>query len=447
MRVEDLPLFELFTRLREAGLPLGLDEYQLLLRSLQAGFGLPDRAALARLCCRLWVKSAEEQQIFDYHFQEVMGQSDSVSEAEQDSKTDIVDDKLSPLRLYIALGLVLTLGLVTLQAYSSLNKPKLTETVELTTPTPEAPPTTTPTPEPTATQIPQAEATQETVTVTPNSSFPYLLILTLVPGLGVLTWLNKRRASKVTESLPAKLTRPIEDEIQVYQAVRQVTNSNRGESDRFLLKKDYFPVTRREMKQSWRYLRRLVREGTPTELDVEATVREIGRQGILLKPVFVPRRVNRTELLLLIDQGGSMVPFHTLSQRLVETAMQGGGLSAASIYYFHNCPSKYLYRNRACFEAEAVNDILQHLSSQHAGVLIFSDGGAACGGLNKQRGELTGQFLDQLRSKVRYMAWLNPMPRSRWVGTTAGEIAGLVPMFEFSRQGLDGAIGVLRGKM
>jgi uncharacterized protein with von Willebrand factor type A (vWA) domain len=30
---------------------------------------------------------------------------------------------------------------------------------------------------------------------------------------------------------------------------------------------DYFPVTRRQMKQSWRYLRRPVREGPLEELD------------------------------------------------------------------------------------------------------------------------------------------------------------------------------------
>ncbi|MEQ9671280.1 hypothetical protein [Coleofasciculus sp. G2-EDA-02] len=35
------------------------------------------------------------------------------------------------------------------------------------------------------------------------------------------------------------------------------------------------------MKQCWRYLRRPVREGIPTELDVEATVAKVGREGIL----------------------------------------------------------------------------------------------------------------------------------------------------------------------
>ncbi|NEO64467.1 MAG: CoxE, partial [Moorea sp. SIO4G2] len=68
MKVNDLPLMELFEKLQDAGLPLGIGEYEALLRALQAGFGIPDREALARLCCILWVKSQEEKQIFDKYF-------------------------------------------------------------------------------------------------------------------------------------------------------------------------------------------------------------------------------------------------------------------------------------------------------------------------------------------------------------------------------------------
>jgi len=69
---DNLPLLDLFTRLREAGLPLGIGEYQLLLRALGGGFGVSDRADLKRLCQTLWIKSSEEQCLFDYHFDQVM---------------------------------------------------------------------------------------------------------------------------------------------------------------------------------------------------------------------------------------------------------------------------------------------------------------------------------------------------------------------------------------
>lgn len=72
--MKDLPLLDLFTKLRSAGLPLGVDDYQAVLRSLQGGYGLTDRVALARVCRMLWVRSADEQQLFDYYFQQIVGE-------------------------------------------------------------------------------------------------------------------------------------------------------------------------------------------------------------------------------------------------------------------------------------------------------------------------------------------------------------------------------------
>ncbi len=46
---ELLPLQELFTRLREAGLPLGLRDYEAVVVALQGGYGVEDRSALERL--------------------------------------------------------------------------------------------------------------------------------------------------------------------------------------------------------------------------------------------------------------------------------------------------------------------------------------------------------------------------------------------------------------
>lgn len=241
--------------------------------------------------------------------------------------------------------------------------------------------------------------------------------------------------AKTTPLTPKQQAQP-EDALQVVRAVRQANAIETGE---------YFPVTRRQMKQSWRYLRRFVRNGPPTELDIEGTVNDFAREGILLQPALRPRRVNRAELLLLIDRDGSMMPFHELSSRLVETAAQGGRLAKADVYYFHNCVDRYIYQDPSCCEAELLVDVLTDYSN-NAGVMIFSDAGAARGGWNQERIDLTKQFLEQLQQRIRYITWLNPMPKSRWEVTTAGEIASLVPMFELSRQGLQGAIGVLRGK-
>jgi uncharacterized protein len=234
---------------------------------------------------------------------------------------------------------------------------------------------------------------------------------------------------------------------QIAMAVQPITaTSNPRSSDRFILAGDYLPVTQRQMKQSWRHLRRMVREGMKTELDLEQTVSQISSKGMLLEPVLVPRRVNRTELILLIDRDGSMAAFHALGERLVETAVMGGKLGKTETYYFKNCPMGYLYHDRVHSESETLAEVQTKLQRDRTVVLIFSDAGAARGGLNYDRVGLTLTFLQELRSHVRYVTWLNPMPKSRWAGTTAAEIARLLPMFDSTREGLDRAIDVLQGK-
>ncbi|WP_235006847.1 hypothetical protein [Calothrix rhizosoleniae] len=494
MQMNELPLQELFTRLREAGLVLGIDEYQLLLQSLQGGFGIADKVTLKRLCQTLWVKSAEGKAVLEYHFEQVMGSEAVVSTSETNSNTFVpipevksesvvqisevksktavpTEEKLpkqsghyksSQIITYVTLS-ILGVGIVwgivlSQQQQTSTQKP-------------------TPTPTPTHITKPKQEGTQSNLII-----WSLLSVAALSTGYLIFRWIAKRNAEQyndyknfapkdstpsdlapalasermtqqpvgdntfveeATPNLPAsrvtsKLIQTREDEIQVVKSVLRATNKH--------LTRDFFPITQRQMKQMWRYLRRPVREGKATELDVEATVNQIGHKGILLEPVLVPPRVNRAELLLLIDQDGSMVPFHTLSHRLAETALRGGRLGSAGIYYFHNCPVEYLYRDPYHQQGELVSDIVTHVCSEQTAVLIFSDAGAARRGYSEERYKLTKEFLAQLQQQVRYIAWLNPMPRKRWFGTTADKIVRLVPMFEVSRAGLQDAISVLRGR-
>ena len=356
MIVHDLPLLDLFTRLCEADLPLGIDDYQVLLRALQGGFGISDRDALMRLCKTLWVKSDDDGHVFNYHFEQVMART---IVGDQSSETSQISDEPKP------------------------------ETLSTST----------------------------------------------------------TRSTQSMKSFPTPTSEPmlqVEDDIQVARVMSQAAARDESAYSQFIQTDEYLPVSRRQMKQSWRYFRRLVHEGPPIELDVDATVKTISRLGFMFDPVLVPPRVNRAEMLLLIDQGGSMAPFHVLSRRLAETALRGGRLGSADTYYFHNWPVEYLYHDFAHHKFEPVKSILNRHHEQ-TGILIFSDAGAARGGFNMERYELTEKFLEQFKQKFRHIAWLNPVPLERWLGTTAGEILQLVPMFDVRRRGLDNAISVLRG--
>jgi uncharacterized protein len=450
-------------------LPLGLNDYQAVVKALQGGYGVEDMAALERLCRMLWVRSDDEQKVFEYCFAELMKGS---------VNPPILKD-LEPGSVPLALGararlgllknllkspwgtpiVILLLGLMTWSAITLISrfsqpdkKPSLpTKPENVAIPVPAQPVPVAPQPAP------------STPPLKPQSSPPSIgvwwffvlqLLAAAVTAIGIVLLLRRIQQSRsakpkerpsrnAIQKNPSKqLLNDSNDEIQIAKAMRKSEhrNSNAGSLT------DYLPVTQRQMKQSWRYLRRFVREGVPTELDVAATVRHIAQNGMLLNPVLVPPRRNQTELLLLIDQDGSMVAFHSLSVRLMETASRGGRLGDAGVYYFHNCPIDYLYHDPKHQQAEPLRDWFGQVSRSRSVVLIFSDAGAARGGANPERIAETKKFLAELRPQVRYVAWLNPLPKARWEGTSAEAIAQLTPMFEISRQGMDGAISALRGR-
>ncbi|NEP01734.1 MAG: hypothetical protein F6K58_24380 [Symploca sp. SIO2E9] len=357
MKLEELPLLDIFNSLRQRhGLLLGVDDYLVVLRSLQAGFGVPSRQEVEQLCCLVWAKSEEENRLVKRLFEQIWqyftvdSENDSLDATETSTQSSTLEDSLS-------------------------ETPPLDEA------------------------LPELE-TQPSLTLEP---------------------------------------------VQAVQAVRSSRRDRELKRPRYSLLTEYFPVTKRQMKQNWRSLRRLVREGVPTQLNVEATVAKMGREGILLEPVLMPPRCNRADLVLMIDQEGSMVPFHQLSRQLIETAKRGGRLRQTRVFYFHDYPDEYLYRHPAFLNAQPIAEVLEEIG-EWAMVLIVSDAGAARGNFDQERVESTKVWIKQLQQSVRHCAWLNPMPKECWQYTTAREIARLLPMFEMSRQGMNGAISVLRGR-
>ncbi|MEG4285087.1 hypothetical protein QUB68_18335 [Microcoleus sp. A006_D1] len=210
---------------------------------------------------------------------------------------------------------------------------------------------------------------------------------------------------------------------------------------------DYLPVTEPQMVQGWYNLKRSIRMGTRLELDVDATIEQTKRQGKLVLPVMSPRRLKYNSLLLLIDQRGSMQPFHVLSRQLVATAQQTGCLTSESCYYFHNYPHDELYCDSQFNTEIPLEQVIAGLSSQHTVVLIFSDAGAARRDYTPRRIRETQSFLERLKREVKTIVWLNPIPtKSAWEDTTAGEIAKskIMQMFPADSKGFQRAIEVLQ---
>lgn len=424
--MKELPLQSLFASLRKAGMPLGLNEYQLLLKALQGGFGIRDRLALRELCYMILTKSLEERDLLDYHFDRIMAQ-----EVDPEPKKHAKVKR----RMRIPIVVFSFLFGIGVSAIAFYIRSKLS-----TSPFVVQPPQNFPIDRKVLNWL--WWMVSGAITVGSATAFTWILRSLLRRSLG------SSRLLPTQDPLGTQNIDGIADQFVQLSVGKKLNNY-------FLLSGDYLPVTRRQMKRNWRYLSLPVREGVPIELDIDTTVRNIGSCGMFLEPVLIPPRVNRASLLILVDCGGSMVPFEPLSRRIVNTAKKGKGLGSLGVYYFQNCPaSMWSYANDYLLysdmddpgSAQRLSEVLERFTSPQLSVLILSDGGAARGGFSDDRRKATQKFLIVLRQKVRNLVWLNPLPKSRWRHTTADKISNQVSMFESDPLGIDAAIAILRGK-
>jgi uncharacterized protein len=260
--------------------------------------------------------------------------------------------------------------------------------------------------------------------------------------------------SDVAPNLPQRvapekpLPTPIESPTQALDATAQPVRSpfTPAEIDRPSDLQSYWPVSRRSMSYSWRYLRRNVPEGPADRVDVAATVQQSAQQGFYLEPVMQQHYFNRAQLLLLIDQNGSMMPIHQFTREVVETALYESDLAEGQVMvgYYQNFPADYVYQDVFLTEPVELTALLAGCDSDTS-VLIVSDGGAARGYRHLERIRKTTRFLRRIKQTTQLCAWLNPVPQERWEGSSAEIIANLVPMFQMDDDGLSNAIDVVRG--
>lgn len=207
-----------------------------------------------------------------------------------------------------------------------------------------------------------------------------------------------------------------------------------------------WPIPRRFMAYTWRRLYRPTASLGEDEVDIAATVERVARWGFFLEPVYRQGQSYRTHLLLLIDQNGSMMPFHRFTRELLETAQQELGSDHVEVSYFHNVPTTQVYSDSHLSKPRALDSMLE-ICSRRTAMVIVSDAGAARRTYSTARIDATRRFLGQARQHTHLVSWLNPMPEDRWPATSAHMIARDIAMFPMEPQGFSGLIDVARGQL
>jgi uncharacterized protein with von Willebrand factor type A (vWA) domain len=212
----------------------------------------------------------------------------------------------------------------------------------------------------------------------------------------------------------------------------------------------------RQLRTALRRLRQLTRTGMASELDLDETIDETCRNAGEIEMVFRAPRRNDVRVLLLMDVGGTMDPFYEPVSRLLTALHEERGLRAFESLYFHNTIYDTLYTSGQLLRGHevATGDVLRRLDARWK-VIIVGDAAMHPAELLEPHGNIDPRrvastpslvWLKRIAEHFDRAVWLNPEPESEWdfVQTTR-VVRRLFPMYALSVDGLAEAVGALVG--
>ena len=209
----------------------------------------------------------------------------------------------------------------------------------------------------------------------------------------------------------------------------------------------------RQFQQALRRLRQFsARLDIPkTELDLKRTVDETCNHGGMLNIVMDKPRKNSVKLLLLMDSGGTMIPYTRLLNDLFQSVTKTNHFKEVKVYFFHNCIYSNLYKTPECENGDWIETewMFRNLDSDYK-VIIVGDAAMApeelystSGNYRGPNGGLSGlEWLKLLKRNYKKIVWLNPKMAPGHAPWREAEtlIKELFPMYKLTVDGLNQAM-------
>ncbi len=188
-----------------------------------------------------------------------------------------------------------------------------------------------------------------------------------------------------------------------------------------------------------------------TELDIDGTIDKTCNNGGCLQIVMERPRKNAVKLLLLMDSGGTMIPYSNLLNELFQSVHKSNHYKDVKTYYFHNCIYSKLYKTPECENGDWIDTewMFRNLDSDYK-VIIVGDAAMAPEELYSESGNYRGpngglsglQWLQLMKKHYKKIVWLNPKmaPGHAPWREAETEIKGMFPMYKLTVEGLNRAM-------
>lgn len=191
-----------------------------------------------------------------------------------------------------------------------------------------------------------------------------------------------------------------------------------------------------------------------TELDIDATIDKTCNNGGVLQIVMDKPRKNTVKLLLLMDSGGTMIPYSSLMNELFQSVNKSNHYKDVKVYYFHNCIYSKLYNTPECENGDWIDTewMFRNLDSDYK-VIIVGDAAMAPEELYSETGNYRGpngglsgwDWLQLLKRHYKKVVWMNPKMAPGHAPWREAETAvkTLFPMYMLTVRGLNEAMTTL----
>ncbi len=184
-----------------------------------------------------------------------------------------------------------------------------------------------------------------------------------------------------------------------------------------------------------------------TELDIDQTINKTCSNGGYLQIVFERPRRNAVKLLLLMDSGGTMIPYSALLNELFQSVNRSNHFKDVKTYYFHNCIYSRLYNTPECENGDWIETewLFKNLDSDYK-VIIVGDAAMAPEELYSTTGNYRGsndglsgmEWLLLMKRNFKKIIWLNPKMAPGHAPWREAETAikSIFQMFKLTVEGL-----------
>jgi len=203
------------------------------------------------------------------------------------------------------------------------------------------------------------------------------------------------------------------------------------------------PITDDNMDAAIQALKNIEDIYPDRKLDVKRTVEDTGRNVGIVLPHFLREQQDRTQVLLLLDNGGNSMWVHAKKVQMLFAKIKRRFPQDLKTFYFHNAIYDQVYEDEARRKHVTLRKVMENSPEYRVFIVGDSYMGpheilSPYGSIEfREESSIPGiENLKTLHEHFPYLVWINPTPKQFWNRTVAAYIQKVMRMEPLTINGI-----------